>query len=512
MTAPAEIIVPIPAPLEHQVADIQHPARFKVLRKGRRWGKDRLAFHVAWFGHGPLTGDTPVWAGILDGWDVAWLAPDFKQGRGIWAEEIMTGRFNDVPGVTVNQQDRTVVLEGCGGLYFYSGENVDAMRGLGKRLKGVIINEAAHLDLSYAWRTVIRPILADNRGWALIMSTTNSGTDGGLDEQLNRRVPSYFNTLCDEIRTGVRGSDWLETTGTAEENPKIGPVEFAGLVSEYAVGSVALDQEIYAKLLAPGMGLAFPEWRDADHTLERFTIPAHWEYGGGFDWGYWQPSAFTLFAVGEESQTVGVKELRWVQKSGQEMGRDLGTLAASLDRPLRSIAADSSMWGVESKKGFPNQAEEIQNGIREAWETAGKPKGQEPWLMAVPKSGDSRRMRASLLHKYLRVPEGQAPRLRFLKSCTHSISTIPKLPPDPKDPEDVETLRSEDHFYDADTYFLMSRPPLVDAPLNERVIPDVHPGLEARYARKLAAMGLIKSEKPTKHARYKPTGPMTRLP
>ena len=497
MTA-IEVTVPIPALLPHEEADVFHPARFKVLRKGRRWGKDRLAFHVTWFGHGPAY----FWPGILEGWDVAWLAPDFKQGRGIWAEEIVP-RFVDheVPGISVDQQNRVVMLHGCGGLYFYSAENVTTIRGLGKRLKGIVINEAAHLDLGYAWRDVIRPALMDNQGWALIMSTTNSGSDGGLDEHQNRRIPSFFNALCDEIRAGKRGEDWMESWGTAEENLKIGPAEFAALVAEYPQGSIALEQEVYAKLLAPGTGLAFPEWRDTDHVLASFTVPAHWELGAGLDWGYWQPSAFVLTATGEEGQTVALAERRWVQQDGYAIGRDVGRLAVGLDRPLRLIAADASIWGVDAKKGFPNQAEEIQAGITAAWKEAGK-EGSPPWLAAVPKSGDSRRMRASLLHKYLTIPAGHPPRLRFLNVCGHCISTIPKLPPDPKDSEDVDT-KSDDHFYDALTYFLLSRPPLADAPVEPKVR-DRHPGIEERYKKQLQAMGLIPGGEKREHARYKP--------
>jgi len=496
MTAAADIIVPIPALLPHQELDVRHPARFKVLRKGRRWGKDRLAFHVAWFGHGP----DYSWPGILDGWDVAWLAPDFKQGRGIWHEEIAE-RFQGIPGVSVNQQDKTVLLDGCGGLFFYTSENVNAIRGLGKRLKGVIINEAAHLDLSAAWYDVILPTLTDNDGWAIIMSTPNAGTDGGLDENENRRVPSYFNTLCEEIQQHQRTEDWMESYGTADENPKIGPERFAKLVAEYPTGSVTLEQEVYAKLLAPGAGLAFPEWLDTAHTLETFDVPDHWELGAGYDWGYWQPSAFVLTATGEEGNTVVLSEKRWVQKDGYDMGYEIGTFAAGLGRPLRGIAADSSISGVAAKRGYPNQQEEIQAGINAAWADAGKA-GSGPWVFGVPKSGESRVMRASLLHKYLKVQDDRPPRLRFLKACGNCITTIPKLPPDAKNPEDVDT-KSDDHFYDALTYFLLSRPPLVDVPVAPKP-KDRHPGLEQRYKKQLQAMGLIPGGEKVQHARYKP--------
>lgn len=464
--------VPIPALLEHQEPIAQHPARFKVLRMGRRWGKDRLAFNVAWFGHGPRS----EWSGILEGWDVAWLAPDFKQGRGIWNEEIVP-RFVDrqVPGVSVNQQEKSVVLQGCGGLYFYSAENARAIRGLGKRLKGIVINEAAHLDLAHVWREIIRPVLADNQGWAIIMSTTNAGADGGKDDVGNAQIPSFFNSLCEQIQQKQRSDEWAEFYGTAEQNPKIVPQEFQSLVAEYPQDSTALYEEIYAKLLAPGAGLAFPEWRDDIHKLDTFDIPAHWEYGAGFDWGYWQPSVLTIMAHGEDSRTVAVSDHLWTRKDGRELGKAIAAVCRDLPKPIEYIAADSSIWGEKASQGFPNLAEEIQTGITESWKRTAFP----PVLIAVPKGPKSRVTRANLLHRYLRWEKVDdtlvaAPRLRFLKACTNCIGTIPKLALDPKNPEDVDTT-ANDHAYDALTYFLLSRPPLVDAPVKPEDS-DVHPG------------------------------------
>lgn len=466
MSSVVTVEIPIPALLPHQQAVTEHPARFKVLREGRRWGKDRLAFNVSWFGHGP----NHCFPGIVDGWDVAWLAPDYPQARIIWQEEIEP-RFRDIPGIELNETEHSVTIVGYGALHLRSSENVTSIRGLGKRLIGVIVNEAAHLDLAYAWRQVIRPTLVDNEGWALIMSTTNSGTDGGKDDQGNARIPSYFNTLCEEVRAKQRGEEWEEFYGTAEANPKIKPAEYQALVAEYPTDSTALNEEIFAKLLAPGAGLAFPEWRDDVHTLERFEIPNHWEYGAGFDWGYWQPSILTVLAHGEDSRTLVVSDHRWTRKDGQELGRCIAEVCKALPRRVAYIGADASIWGEKASQGFPNLAEEIQQGITKHWHSDDFP----PVLIAVPKGAKSRVTRANLLHRYLTYERGVVePRLRFLKAAVNCIGTIPKLALDPKNTEDVDTT-GNDHAYDALTYFLLSRPPLVDAPEAPRES-DVHPG------------------------------------
>lgn len=504
MTATGEVVVPIPALLEHQVPVAASPARFKVLRCGRRWGKDRLAFNVAWFGHGP--GD--LWPGILNGWDVAWLAPDFKQGKGIWHEEVAP-RFVDIPGVTVNQQDKHVLLDGCGGLFFYTAENVNAIRGLGKRLKGIVINESAHLDLYKAWFDVILPVLTDNDAWAIIMSTPNAGTDGGLDENENRRVPSYFNTLCEEIQQGHKSADWLECYGTADQNPKIGPDRFAKLVGEYPPGSVTLEQEVYAKLLAPGTGLAFPEWRENIHVLESFKKPDHWRWAAGYDWGFHQQACFVLCAHGEENETVAVKERTWTQRTDYDMGRDMADVCLDANATPDYIAADSATTQQESKSGYANVGEGLQQGLNDRWRER-SPETVSPQLVWVPKSNTSRIARASLLHRYLRWVETDGvvtvkPRLRVLKSCSYLAGSLPKLPPDPTKPEDVDT-HSNDHGYDALTYLLQMRPPFVEALPPPPLESGRHPGIAERHKRKLQAMGLLPGAAQEKqpHARYKP--------
>ena len=471
------IEIPIPALLEHQTPVALHPARFKVLRKGRRWGKDRLAFNVSWFGHGPEHRHP----GIVDGWDVAWLAPDYPQARIIWQEEIEP-RFRGVPGVELNETEHSVTISGCGALHLRSSENMTSIRGLGKRLIGVVVNEAAHLDLAYAWRQIIRPALADNHGWALIMSTTNSGTDGGTDDQGSRRVPSYFNTLCEEIRAGQRSEDWAEFAGTAEENPKIDPKEFAALVAEYPEGSIALQEEIYARLLAPGVGLAFPEWRDDRHVIDRFQVPKHWSWVAGYDWGWHQPSVFVLCVIGEEHQVVVMRERKWVKTDGRTMGADIADLCLGMGIRPEYIAADSSIAGVPARKGFGNMGEEIQLGITERWRSRGSPLAP-PGILYVPKGRESRVARAGLLHRYLKCADAAdgtplVPRLRLLRECAYCVSTIPKLPPDPQRPEDVDTT-ADDHGYDALTYLLLTRGPLVDAPAETPLYDeDRHPGID----------------------------------
>jgi hypothetical protein len=176
----------IPQALPHQQAILDADVRFKVVRAGRRYGKSRLSLRGATVGHGP----GKKFRGIVSGMDVAWVAPDYPQSMIIWNEEVRPRFSGHEPYITLNKAEHTVTLWNGGTLWVRSAEAIDGLRGIGARLAGVILEEAAHFDLEYAIRGVIRPALMDNKGWAIFQSTTKGG--------------SYFNQICEEILAGER--------------------------------------------------------------------------------------------------------------------------------------------------------------------------------------------------------------------------------------------------------------------------------------------------------------------
>lgn len=487
-------------PLIHQISQMDSPARFKVRQAGRREGKTVIDFVSAIAGHGPGWQDgTPMWEGVLQGWDVVWIAKDYNQAKGIWEGEIEP-RFRGLePLVKLNITDRTVKVLGRGTLHIRSGDrkSITGIRGLGKRIKGVICDEAAWWDLFWAWRNVLRPILVDNKGWAIFTSTTNKGTDGGKDTETgNIIVPSYFNRLCQAVIDGAKGrrleDGWERFYGTAADNPKIAPEEFQALLDEYVPGSLEEAQEVYAKLLTGGAGLAFHEWREDLHVA-KYDPPAGWRWFAGLDWGYRKPFAIVIFAVGPDGDILARHEMYGKGQTPYQVGYVFAQKCLGLKGRVEWLACDAAIWGDDRGETI---AEDLQKGL-----TAGA-QGQDPIpLISVPKGPGSRPARVLLLHEYLRyetLPAGLVvkgvtipantpapwggPRLRFHRECKNCIRTIPSLPIDPKDSEDVDT-EAEDHCYDAVTYALRARVPLVEREDSGRVPDDVHPGYDIEEGR-----------------------------
>lgn len=501
--APTRVQIPKLLPQQEPVA--RSPARFKLVRAGRRWGKDRLDLHAAIMGHGPKDkrgrwlclgcvraphpADEPCFRGLSNEMDVVWLAPAYTQATLIWNEEIRP-RFGHNPLVHLDDSEHTVSFGEKGGptLHVRSAEAIETVRGIGKKLAGVIINEAARMDLEYAWRTVLRPALMDNLGWAMFTSTTNRGPDGAreMDGEGALKTPSFFNRLCAEVEAGTRGPDWAHFYGTALDNPKIDPKEFHALVAEYAPESIALQEEVYAQLLEAATGLVFAEWRDDLHVVETFTVPKGWRYGGGCDWGYRAPGWFGLFACGPDGDVVCVKELSFREQTDYQVGYAVGLICRGVGN-VENVAGDEQMW-YKTGVGAPTIAEGFQEGLNQAF---GRHIEYAPKLVPATHGRGSRLAKLITTHQYLgwkagpdgTVPPWGRPRLRFVRSaCPVAIRTLPALPYDATKREDVDT-HADDHAYDGLGAFLMSRPPLAEEPVRSEE-PEKHPGFGGRKRRK----------------------------
>jgi hypothetical protein len=488
--APPRLI--LPRPLAHQLDVHESPARFKLERWGRRTGKTRHALICALSGHGPgwRTG-TPLHPGILQGWDVPWIARDYKQASMIWEEELKP-RFMPygqvLPGCSVNEAALEIVIADCGRLQIRTAENAASIRGLGARLKGVIIDEAAWLKLRHIWLAIVRPILVDNIGWALITSTTNAGLDGDRDSETgNPTTPSWFNTLCAAVMAGKPGytleDGWLHSHKTARENPVIDQAELARALAGYHADSLELNQEWEAKLLTGGAGLAFPEFREDLH-VQRIEPPADAVWLGGLDWGYDQPTWFGAVAFFGDQRRHVRSEYYGRKVPPYDTGWAIGERLAQLPT-LGWIGCDSSIFN--DTDGEQTIGERIQKGLLDRLGKTRCPK-----LIGVTKGPRSRQTRKALMHEVLKyeerpdpedatrktVPSWLAPKLTIHPDCADLVRTLPALPKDPRDPEDVDT-DAEDHPYDGLGYLLLAQRPRVEkrrepeSPLTR----DHHPGM-----------------------------------
>lgn len=141
----------------------------------------------------------------------AYVAPYYAQAKDIaWG---YLKRFAaNVPGVQINESELRVDLPTGARVRLYGADNYDRMRGI--YLDGVVLDEYADMP-PQAWREVIRPALADRKGWALFIGT-----------------PKGRNAFYDVFKDAEASSDWLAIKLKASETGLIDAEELSALKSQ----------------------------------------------------------------------------------------------------------------------------------------------------------------------------------------------------------------------------------------------------------------------------------------
>ena len=206
----------------------EHPARFKVLAAGRRWGKTRLGVVACMETAG------------RDGGLAWWIAPTYKDTDPGWLP--MRAIAMELPDAEVREGDRTIRF-GNGGAIMVRSADDPHERGLrGHALDLAVLDEAAQFQYPDAWTHAIRPALADRGGKALIIST-----------------PRGYNWFYDLYQAG-QGDDanWESWQLPTETNPLFDTDELVDAKRE--LGSLAYSQEFLAEFIQAGGNRYKPEW------------------------------------------------------------------------------------------------------------------------------------------------------------------------------------------------------------------------------------------------------------
>ena len=182
---PSKLSITLPPlhPGQQEVA--VHPARFRVLSCGRRWGKS-------------LLGVALCVAAALDGKRAWWVAPSYPMSAVGWRE--MRGLMAQIPGVQKHEADRILVSPTGGWVQVKSADNPDSLRGEG--LDFLVLDECSFIAAE-AWFEALRPALSDRQGRALFISTPKGhnwfwrlwlqGQDASQSEWQSWRFPTSSN-------------------------------------------------------------------------------------------------------------------------------------------------------------------------------------------------------------------------------------------------------------------------------------------------------------------------------
>ncbi len=254
-------------PAQAEVAS--HPARFKVLFAGRRWGKTRLMVGVSVKRRLQKPGSL--------GW---WVAPTYKQAR-IAFRYMRRLYFNSGIIKKANQGELSIEFVNDSVQEFKSGEILDNL--VGEGLADVVVDESGtqHPDL---WTLILRPMLMDTGGEADFI-----GTPRGMN---------WFWQLW--VKGQGNDPDWKSWKFSSYANPFIKASEIKQAESE--MPELVARQEIYAEPLE-NEGTVF---RNVDAlSVLKMQDPVEGEtYAMGVDLAKYHD--FTVISV-----TLGSKQVYW---------------------------------------------------------------------------------------------------------------------------------------------------------------------------------------------------------
>ncbi len=253
--------ITMPSLHSNQVKILNHPARFRIISAGRRFGKTSLG----------------VGEGIFEAYKgglVWWVAPSYALANVGWrmAQKLVM----QIPGTHLHKSDRIITFPSGGTLQVRTAANPELLRSEGLDL--VILDEAAFM-LATVWIDVIQPALGDKLGRAIFISTPNGRNwfwnvyIKGLDP-LNEIYHSFqYSTL---------------------DNPFFPAAEFERLRNDMPEDSFA--QEHLAQFIDDA-GLVFRKVASRIAKGVEYRVKKSRTYVFGIDWGRYHD--FTVIAVFE---------------------------------------------------------------------------------------------------------------------------------------------------------------------------------------------------------------------
>lgn len=187
-----------------------------------------------------------------------YVAPYLKQAKAIAWRRLKARVAPLVPfdAVEINESETWVRFKANGAMVrIYGADNPDAMRGV--RLDGVVIDEVAQIKPE-VWDDIIRPTLADRKGWAIFI-----GTPAGIN-------------LFSELFFGATGKDdWHSAIFTCYDTDALPADEIEMMRQE--MSATAFAREMLCDFSAAGDDQLI-SIADAEMSAQRVYRPGEMDY------------------------------------------------------------------------------------------------------------------------------------------------------------------------------------------------------------------------------------------
>ena len=169
----------------------------------------------------------------------AYIAPLRNQAKGIvWS--YLKDFTRDIPGLKSNEAELYVEFPNGARITLYGADNPDAIRGA--YLDGVVLDEYADIGTE-VWTKVLRPMLADRLGWAIVI-----GTPKGHNH--------FFEIYRKAMTRMAEGKDWYAVSLPYWETDALDKDEIEAAHEE--MGDTAFAQEFCVDFSVEGADVLIP--------------------------------------------------------------------------------------------------------------------------------------------------------------------------------------------------------------------------------------------------------------
>src|SRR5580765_926663 len=150
-----------------------------------------------------------------------YIAPTYAQAKDI-AWSYLKNYTADIPGVEQRESDLMVIMPNGARVRLYGAETYERLRGT--YADGMVIDEYADIN-PRAWQEVLRPTLADRRGWAAFMGTFKGRNSFWELHEHAKQDPSWFALTLKASETGLLSVEELDDM-RASMTPELYAQEF----------------------------------------------------------------------------------------------------------------------------------------------------------------------------------------------------------------------------------------------------------------------------------------------
>ena len=297
---------------------MEHPARFKLVTCGRRWGKTLLGKNAILYQ--ALRYQKRCW----------WLAPTYQMASQTWRD--LKNDVRQLRGVAISESEKRIDLPGGGMIAVRSAHNPDNLRGDG--IDFAVLDEAAYMRPSL-WQNVIRPMLATTRGGALFLTT-----------------PNGRNWFWELYRIGLdpEEDEWQSFHQSTADSPLVADEE---LQSIRRITPLHIWETEYEAKFIESAAQVFRGVNDAAAPAPHTTPQPGHTYIAGIDWG--RANDYTAIAVidATRGQMVALQRFNHI---GWQLQRDR---IASLVQHWRP----QIVWAEANSIGEANIEALLQDGL-----------------------------------------------------------------------------------------------------------------------------------------------------